>query len=111
MRALHASTYGAPANGASGHPPSSVLAVEGSHSRGSSPRTLYRLLAHRGERGEAGGASGASDSGSDTASVDVSVGTSESHHRHHHHDDHPHLDHVRRWGGSLKGHVESLWAD
>jgi hypothetical protein len=110
MRAVQASTFGAP--------PSSLVVedprVGAAAGSGSSPRTLHRLLPHRSERSEAGGAGGAggaSDSGSDTAaSVDASVvGTGASWSQELH--DHPHVQQVRRWGHSLKGHMESLLAD
>ena len=118
MRAVHASTFGArpPSNDAGRHSPS--LVVEGPRAgagagSGSSPRALLRLLPHRSERSEAGGAGGvggASDLGSDiAASVDASVvGTDTSISQEYQYDrprDHPHIQQVRRWGHSLKGHV------
>jgi hypothetical protein len=126
MRAVQASKFGAPpSNDAGRHSPS--LVVEGPRAGagagsglGLSPRALYRLLPQRSERSEGGGAGGvggASDSGSDTApaSADPSVagtGTSSSQeYQYQHLRDHPHVQQVRRWGHSLKGHVESLLAD
>lgn len=122
MRAVQASTFGAPpSNDAGSKAPS--LVVEGPRAgagAGLSPRALYRLLPQRSERSEAGGAGGAggaSDSGSDTApaSVDASVastGTSLSQeYQYQHLRDHPHVQQLRRLGHSLKGHVESLLAD
>jgi hypothetical protein len=124
MRAVQASTFGAPTSNEVGRQ-SPSLVVEGPRvgaGSGLSPRALYRLLPQRSEReagggAASGGAGGASDSGSDTAaaSVDGSVagtGTSWSQeYQYQHLRDHPHVQQVRRWGHSLRGHMESLLAD
>jgi hypothetical protein len=124
MRAVNASTFGAPSaqttNGAgqqhqpaaAAAPPSSTAAVVerlragASAVSSSSSWTLQRLLSHRNE----GGGGAPSDSGSDTASVDVSTAGASSLLAPEHHPDHDrdHLQHVRRWGHSLKDHVESF---
>jgi hypothetical protein len=112
MRAVQASTFGAPAaaaaaaanlNGAGNHhyPPAASSVVGGLRAgEGLLPRALQRV----------GG--GASDSGAGTGATSIvdeslAAGTASSSD----HDRHPHIHQVRRYGHSLKGHVESWLVD